>query len=291
MIIDSETNFLYLADSLKKKEYSSFCERLENKLKENNISYTFLEKTNDIWCRDYMPIQITENKFVQFTYNPDYLRTKKGLKSKSDVNSICESIKIKTIKSDIVLDGGNVIKILDKVIMCDKVFPENPLYTRKQLSNKLRELFEIDNLYFLPQQPSDFTGHADGMVRFLDNNTVIINDYSKENNPSKENKYFQRAFKIALDNAKLDYKEIPYNLQGNKTYSQANGIYLNYLQMEKVVFVPTFGIKEDDIAVKQFEELFKGQTIATIDSNEIANNGGILNCITWNTKKERQNIR
>ena len=55
--------------------------------------------------------------------------------------------------------------------------------------------------------------------------------------------------------------------------------------MENAVIVQTFGIKEDDEAVKQFETIFAGQTITTINSNEIANDGGILNCITWNILK------
>ena len=67
--------------------------------------------------------------------------------------------------------------------------------------------------------------------------------------------------------------------------NQANGEYINYLQMENAVIVPTFGIPEDDIAVKQFEQLFPGHTIATVESNKVANDGGILNCITWNIKK------
>jgi agmatine deiminase len=238
--------------------------------------FQLLPDTKDIWAVDYMPIQVSLDKFVQFVYNPDYLQSKKWIKTISDVENICNYIKLNRIKSDIVLDGGNVTKTTDKVIMCDKIFIENPHYSRRQLADKLRELFEVDKLYFVPQQPKDFTGHADGMVRFLDNNTVIINDYSKEK-PE-----FQRAFKIALDNAGLDYIEIPYNPYDNKTNGQANGDYINFLQMQNTVIIPTFGIKEDEIAVRQFEQLFSGQQIATIDSNEVADNGGILNCITWN---------
>jgi agmatine deiminase len=55
--------------------------------------------------------------------------------------------------------------------------------------------------------------------------------------------------------------------------------------MENNVIVPTFGMKEDEEVVKQIEEIFKGQRISTIDSNEIADEGGILNCITWNILK------
>jgi len=62
----------------------------------------------------------------------------------------------------------------------------------------------------------------------------------------------------------------------------ANGVYINYLEMEQALILPTFGMKEDDAIVKQFEELFKGRKIETIDSNDIAYHGGILNCISWN---------
>lgn len=39
--------------------------------------------------------------------------------------------------------------------------------------------------------------------------------------------------------------------------------------------------KEDDKAIRILEQVFSGKTIATVDSNEIAKEGGILNCITW----------
>ena len=55
--------------------------------------------------------------------------------------------------------------------------------------------------------------------------------------------------------------------------------------MENTVIIPTFGIKDDEIIVKQLETIFAGQNIVTIDSNEIASDGGILNCISWNIKK------
>ena len=44
-------------------------------------------------------------------------------------------------------------------------------------------------------------------------------------------------------------------------------------------------MKENDEFVRQFEYLFAGQTIVTVPSNDIANAGGILNCITWNILK------
>ena len=279
MVTDIQTNILYLADCLP-KQHPIFFADFESVLRSCDISIQLLPDTKDIWAVDYMPIQVSLNKFIQFVYNPDYLQSKKWLKSISDVDNICKKIRYIPIKSHIVLDGGNIIKTTDKIIMCDKVFIENPSYSRRQLTNELKELFEVDKLYFVPQQPKDFTGHADGMIRFLDSNTVIINDYSKEN------KDFQRAFQIALNNAGLEYIEIPYNPYDNIKDEDAKGIYINYLQMEKAVIVPTFGMKEDEIAVKQIEELYKGQVIKTINSNEVAKKGGMLNCISWNILTE-----
>ncbi len=278
MITDSQTNFLYLADTLP-KNYSGFYNRFEKVLNECNITVSFLPQTKDVWAVDFMPIQTDLDKFIRFVYNPSYLQTKKYLKTISDVDAICAEIGIETLKTNIIVDGGNVTRSTNKVIMTDRVFVDNPTYERKQLIKELYELFQVDKLYFVPEQPGDFTGHSDGMVRFIDEHTVIINDYKQEK------KEFHRAFEIAIHNTGLDYIKIPYNIYGNKSNDQANGDYINYLQMENVVMVPTFGIKEDDEAIKQFETLFAGQTIAAIDSNEIANDGGILNCITWNILK------
>jgi agmatine deiminase len=279
MITDSQTNFLYLADTLP-KNYPVFYKRLEKVLTDSNIEFALLPKTKDVWAVDYMPIQTEHYKYVGFLYRPSYLtKYKKYISTISDVDLICNTIGIETFKTDIILDGGNVTRTTNKVIMTDRVFIDNQNYQRKQLIKELHELFQVDKLYFVPEQPNDFTGHSDGMVRFIDENTVVINDYQRE----KE--WFSRAFEIAIHNTGLDYIKIPYNVYDNKSNDQANGDYINYLQMENTLIIPTFGIKEDEETVRQLETIFSGQTIETIDSNEIANDGGVLNCITWNILK------
>jgi agmatine deiminase len=119
MTTDSYTNFLYLADTLPKK-YSIFYQQFEKVLDHCGIKFNLLPQTKDVWAVDYMPIQIDKAKFIQFVYNPDNLRdTKKWSKTISDVDSICYAINISRQKSKIVLDGGNVVRMTDKVITCD----------------------------------------------------------------------------------------------------------------------------------------------------------------------------
>ena len=37
--------------------------------------------TKDIWCRDFMPIQLNTNRFLQFRYEPDYLKNHAKLRT------------------------------------------------------------------------------------------------------------------------------------------------------------------------------------------------------------------
>ena len=179
MITDQQTNFLYLSDTLPKK-YSDFYNRFEKNLKECDIKFDFLPNTKDIWAVDFMPIQIELEKFIQFVYNPSYLQSEASLKTISNTEQICNAIGIETIKTNIILDGGNVVRTTNKVFMTDCVFKDNPNYERKKLITELHELLQIEKLYLIPEQPGDFTGHSDGMIRFIDENTVVINDFSKE---------------------------------------------------------------------------------------------------------------
>ena len=165
--------------------------------------------------------------------------------------------------------------------MCDKVFSENPLYKEKTLIKKLEELLEVDRIIFVPwQKEIDFIGHADGMVRFLDEKTVLINDYDYE-----EDGEFVSSFKASIHNAGLDWIEIPYNPYDNKFDLDASGIYINYLQILDIIFVPQFKFAEDDKAMKKLKSLFPKSKIVPVLSNEIAREGGVLNCISWNIKK------
>jgi agmatine deiminase len=280
MVIDSETNTLYLADCLPKK-YLAFFIEFDSALKACNIEYNWLSGTKDVWARDYMPVQVEEGKFIQFTYLPEYLsNSKSGLKSISDSAMICEAIGIsRVIKSGILIDGGNVIKSKRSAILTDRIFKENPEVEERNLIRDLESLLEVERVIIIPSDPHDFTGHADGMVRFLDERTVLINRYDKN-----EDK-FQVSLRMALHNAGLDWEEIPYSPYNNKPNSSACGVYINYLQMPGVVFVPIFEIAEDEPSIKKFEKLFVGQKIVTVKSNELAQKGGLLNCISWNIKK------
>jgi agmatine deiminase len=274
---DENTNFLYLSGLLKTK-YGPFYERLIPVLEKNRIDFGFLPNTKDIWAKDFMPVQVAKGRFIQFRYEPDYLvKDNKHRATISDVTGICGSIEVTAVKSDIVLDGGNLVRFGRKAILTSKIFKENPGYTEKRLIRMLEELLQLDKVIIIPREPGDWLGHADGVVRFLDENTVLINDYSRE-----QTKDYPRELRMSLRNAGLELFEIPYNPYENESQDAAGGVYINYLRMKDFVLVPAFGLPEDEKAASTLSRLFRDSRTHTVRSDEIANEGGVLNCISWN---------
>ena len=68
--------------------------------------------------------------------------------------------------------------------------------------------------------------------------------------------------------------------------SDNSWIYINYLQVGKVVLMPNFNELKDELAVEQLIEYLQVDTIVKIDSNELTFNaadhnvGGSLHCIS-----------
>ncbi len=109
MIPDKKTNFLYLSGLLPDR-YPIFWQAFSDILKTNSVPFKLLPETKDIWVRDFMPVQTAKNRFVQFSFNPGYLKDKEFRNLKSEPAKITSAIGLKPIKSDIILDGGNVVK-------------------------------------------------------------------------------------------------------------------------------------------------------------------------------------
>ena len=261
------------------ERYAGPCKRLLDILNKHNIPFAFLDGTKDIWCRDYMPVQTPSGKLIQFRYDPSYLRDSKYAESRSDVKQVDDLNNIYPIFSDINLDGGNVVMYGNKAIITDRIFSENPDWDKERLINELSALLECEIIIIPAYKPEyDFTGHADGMIRFVDSNTVLVN------NLDQDFKYMKEAIVKTLEKANLKYINFPwfeYKIRGNNDH--AIGIYLNYLEVGNIIVMPVFSVpgNKDAEALAKLKEVFPNRIIETIDYNDVALTGGILNCTTW----------
>lgn len=274
-------HIVYMSELLREK-FPNACNNLTAILDKHGITYRFLKGTRDIWCRDYMPVQTASGKLIQFRYEPSYLKGKEYEESRSDVRSVCEANNIKPIFSNINLDGGNVLICGNRAIISKRVFEENPEIEATELVSELSRLLEAE-IITIPTINGDYTGHADGMVRFVDANTIL------GNNRDEEYKYWREGINRVLTETGLQYIDIPffYGYKDKAHTEHAIGLYVNYLEVGNLIVMPKFGVpgNKDDEAIAKMKEIFPNRMIEAIDFNDVALEGGVLNCATWTIRE------
>jgi len=277
MILSRNTNTVYFSRLLSTdSRFKTNYDKLTSLLNKYKIPHKLLEATADIWCRDYMPIQTAKKQFVQFRYEPSYLT--ESLELQSDPEKVCEANRIYPKISKINLDGGNIVNWTDRAIITDRIFTENP-----QFSSKTKLIFEVEDLLgveiiVIPQINLDMTGHADGLVRFVDRNTIL------GNNRKKEYKYWKKGINKVLSEYGINYIDIPFLDHKEKNHpNHAIGCYVNYLEVGDLIVLPIFETPDnkDNEAIKLFENIFSDRKIETINFNSVGLHGGLLNCTTW----------
>lgn len=268
---------VYISDLLPHR-FASFYEDLSKALRTAGIGCRFLPGTKDVWVRDFMPLQTAPDRFVRFTYNPDYLRKyAKWRRTISETSSICEAIGIKTQETNLLLDGGNLERFERKAILTDKVLAENPGYSEDLVRKELLRILGLEQLIFVPQEPGDILGHVDATARFLDADTVLVNDFL-----SQSQQRFCDGLQNLLHRAGLRTIPIPCAARDDQAPLNAYGLYMNFLRVGDCIFLPVFDDKTDQLALEAFGQLFHGYRIFPVRSNVIAAEGGALNCVTWN---------
>ena len=262
---------LYFSSQLNTPKYKPAAVRMFAALDLFNIKYKLLNNTKDIWLRDFMPVKTKSGKYVSFRYEPSYLADDPQLRTNFKTD-IAPSFKVDNlVYSYINLDGGNVVysPSKEKVIISDRVFSENHGISEAELTAKLEKLLEA-SLIIIPSLKSDMTGHADGMVRLVGENTAIVN--------APLSPYgFETKVKKSLQNYGFNVIDFPYFYSKGDS---AVGCYLNYLETEKSIFLPVFGVDTDNEAINKAKNIFD-KTIIPVNINEIAKYGGLLNCISW----------
>ena len=264
---------LYFSSLLKTTpQYSLSAENLFSALSDSGEEFALFDGARDIWARDYMPVKTKSGQYISFRYELSYLADDQQLRTdfKADV---APHFDLPVTYSDINLDGGNVVfsPSKAKAVITDRVFSENPEYDKNTLLLELENLLEAE-IIIIPSLKSDMTGHADGVVRFVNENTMIGNDSPYKNG-------YEQKVKRALKKYGISVMDFPYF---DSAGISAVGSYLNFLETDKHIFLPIFGSVQDETAVKRAKEIFDKKIVA-VNINSIAEEGGVLNCISWET--------
>lgn len=300
-ILDAHTNTCYFSWILPERSEGL---NVIKRIMDSGIEVRLLQGTCDIWCRDYMPIQLYENKFIGYEYAPDYLDYPGGAAYQTNPARVLDKLDIDVTQSGIILDGGNVIKTDKGIIMVDKVFKEN-MHLRKDILIKRLETYFENEIIFLPWDKAEKYGHADGIVRYISKGRVLMTNYHQY---SKN--YADKFLKILSQ--RFDVEVLDYDIEKPCKY---NWCYINFLRVRDKIFIPqltwedytgtkeaaplppglrTDGtpkwyhsrIKEDEQALEQFHLIFPKCEIIPVSCPQIVEEGGALNCISWNVRHE-----
>lgn len=280
MIYDKDTNFVYLSDKLQ-EWYPDTFNRLTRKLDAMGIKWGELCHTCDIWARDYMPLQLSDNDFLLYQYRPDYLANENDCKYTSNPKLICEGLGITYSETDLVIDGGNLSVCGEFLVMTDKIFIENG--KEKYDSDFIRLLEEKLNqkIIFIPWhkifQKEPF-GHSDGFIHWCNGNKVLMTDHFKTDPKEAE------AIKFRLEEKGFEIIVMEFDVE--KPDYDLNWAYVNYLQVGNNILMPAFGINEDKQALRYIQEANPDCKVDFFRMKDlVSEGGGALHCITWNIKK------
>lgn len=288
-------NKIYFSRKLK-DQYPHIAREIEAKLNACGVKPNWLDHTNDIWVRDYMPLQMNETDFVHYTYYPDYLM---GIPE--DRASITNPIRLeqqllilrgKIVENlPLIMDGGNAVITDRHIIMTEKILYENsisPYNNIDAISSQIIKKTKLIPIFIRWDAPKwngekkvEKYGHADWLVRYLggSSNMVIV-----AVNEELTKKVSESAIEKLEEEQCYDVRE--FRLDNPTSNSWA---YLNYVQVNDIVLMPAVAEPDNDKeAALKLSNLFKsaGQEIKiiTIDCQDLIKAGGALHCISWNIK-------
>lgn len=223
-----------------------------------------------------MPVHLGDGEYLGFKFRPDYLFDNIG--SRQFITNQAKAIGDLPIEFrsqlDIILDGGNVVTCDNKMIMTDKIFSENPNIRPLKLINTIEEACHKE-LILLPWDMEEEFGHADGMVAYMGNGKLLLNNYCQMGKGGIE--FSKRLHKIL--NPHFTVTELSFN-----HYEENSSMYINYLDTPSAVTISALSekhdSKSDQAAMEQFKRIFK-KDIKQVYALPLIGLGGVLHCVTW----------
>jgi len=263
-------------------------EMLTKKFQSDRINLIEISYVQDIWIRDWAPLATTTDKVIKAYYSPQYFAQHNKQYAHQDDKAGIEITKILKINvtnltclnQRLILDGGNFIHNGNGIgITTNRIIADNESLSIDEIRKTFSKQLGISKLIIVPVEPGDETGHVDGMLRFIDEKTVVVATYPDDYQEGKEflnnlANQLQKDFQVIRITNETPKDQKP------DEFPSAYGNYINYLRIGNKIFLPQYGIDKDTNARQEYEKYF---TVIPVDQNinKLAKLGGVLNCITW----------
>jgi agmatine deiminase len=239
----------------------------------------------DIWMRDfttihpYSPIQFRYAAAAQSGNQKDADWVQEGF------NSFSEKFGIDFPYTDLILDGGNVVDNHNgKAVVTDRFLKDNHL-DKTKAKQILKKALHAEQVAIIPADDAKGLAHADGMVMFIDHNTLALNQYEEPYRTEilKELKTSFPSIKIIEIDATWD------DSVWDKNFSSACGIYVNSLMTKQNIYMPIFGNELDDAILNRLAP-HTSKKIIPIPAGKVCFMGGSVRCLGWQLHGNRAKI-
>lgn len=232
----------------------------------------------DIWIRDFA----TVNPFypVQFVYTYASMSEEESVITQRMFSDFADRYGIEREKTSYYIDGGNVVdNYAGRVVVTTRFLEDNDLeYDEgKDVLKELLRAFEVA----IVEADDDVLAHADGMVAWLDDDVLAVNDYSKMDEE------FHNLVMDELERSFADVKivSVPVlfdngGVDEERGIGSACGINLNLVATHSTLYVPVFGGEEEKEALAIIRANTK-KSVVEIDAKNICLFGGSVRCTTW----------
>ena len=270
MIPDYGCNAVYFSEWLK-KDYSDIYKGLARILNKHHVAYDIIPNTKDVWCRDYMPLQLDKERYLCYEYKPDYLmKNANNRKYITDSLNVCRDMQLNIKETPLIIDGGNVVKVGNKAIMTEKVFVENPSIDEDTLKKQMEKQMECE-VVFIPWDRNEKYGHSDGIIKPISDNTILMTNYH-----DFDREYTNEVVKRL--SSKFEIETLSYKVRKTAPESWA---YINFLTVGKLIVLPALGKEEDEQALSQIKRYYSECLVEQLNISDLVKDGGGLNCVSW----------
>ena len=258
--------------------------------------YFYPVDTNDTWVRDSGPITVetdTGMKLLDFKFNAwgskysfdlDDDISKKMFAQGAFPSASFESIEFVLEGGSIESDGKGTLLTTSSCLLNKN---RNPLLTKDDIENKLKEFFGAQKINWLHSgylAGDDTDGHIDVLARICPNNTIVYTACDDENDEHFSNlKKMEEELKELTNASGEAYRLLPLPWAGvhmSDADKRMPASYANFLIVNEAVLVPIYDALGDEDALEVVSQAFPGYEIFGIPCVSLIERGGSLHCIS-----------
>ncbi len=245
----------------------------------HEAGYVVIAPVSDIWARDYSPSNAAAP--IRFRY------TAAGQAgSQSDADYVQQQLQrilwmagVPFATSMLKNDGGNVVDDGQGHAVISRKFLRDNALDEATAREKLATYAGITEVAFIESDEQGGLEHADGVVSFLQPRVLAVNAYDDD---TAYEQALHADIKAGLPNVALHKIVNAYDGSAvfDERFGSACGLYTNALVTPKTVYLPQFGIPEDEIALAQVRSLTWKQVVP-VQSGSVCKMGGGVRCMSY----------